>query len=288
MLERITATADLDVTTLMENNEYVRRAYVSSVNAGVTSLSKGFFTFYLKDVNSNVVAGRKFDIADFIATGFEATSLKNKMVDVDFKAQKFNGNWSLVINTIKISDNTDNLDGFVGKIDLETDAKFTEKLYSTIYEKVYILPVEYKTLSLHDVCQGRCGGVGKLFTNCVRDLYNYKDLPSVDFTLLMKIFADSFKCFVNYRKQKEMFDVMNTSAALDHLFTIKNLYSNNTELALDVTSAILGLAKPQHLYAHLISDTVEHQLKLLNLVYTNSGLALGSSTNFKGVSLLRY
>ena len=55
---------DLDINTLEDGKEYDKVCYLLNYKAGLPKLDKGFYTFYVKDKNANVVAARMFDIKD--------------------------------------------------------------------------------------------------------------------------------------------------------------------------------------------------------------------------------
>lgn len=289
MIERVSKSTNLNLNDLIENGEYTKRAYVLSVRGDLSRFEKGFFTFYLKDENGCVVAGRKFDIKDFIETGYEASTLKGKMVDVEFKAQKYNGSWSFIIYSIKPSANAGDFERFLGKIDVTKDVAYAERLYSEIYGTEWKFPENWKHLSFSSIGQGRCGCVARVFVNVSKALWCYKDLPSVDTRMLLKFFETSFTQYVKYVQQKENLNIVSVTSAIDLLIETRRLYQEDyTELALDVTSAMLGLDKPKHLYSHLINSELENQIRALDLIFTNSALSAGGSSYVRGVNLLRY
>ncbi|MBS6773478.1 MAG: hypothetical protein KH239_00005 [Eubacterium sp.] len=88
---------DLDINTLEDGKEYDKVCYLLNYKAGLTKQDKGFYTFYVKDKNANVVAARMFDIKDYVDEGFTAMLMKSKAVKISFVAQIWNGSWSLVV-----------------------------------------------------------------------------------------------------------------------------------------------------------------------------------------------
>lgn len=288
MLEKVIQnTKDLDLNDLVENDEYVRRALVVGHKSGVTALEKGFFTFYLKDRNGNLIAGRSFDVKNFIESGFDAASFKNKLVTIDFKAQIFNGSWSLIVNSIKIADDQSGYENFVGKIEVG-GVEFVEKLFTTILGRNYQIPVNYLTESVTSVGQGKSGGIGLLFVLSSKILANYRSLPTVDAKVLFEIFDVAFRKYCTYLKMKDELDVISNSVIIDLLTSVRNQFSDNVELAIDCTASLMGLTQPQHLYSHLICSTVTNTLRIMDLASKNSTLPLGSNAFYKGVNLLRY
>lgn len=289
MIERVARNSNLNLNDLIENGEYKKRAYVMSVKGDLTRFEKGYFTFYLKDENGCVVAGRKFDIKDFLETGYEASTLKNKMVDVEFKAQKYNGSWSLIVYSIKLAADNSDFERFLGKVEIDKDVSYAEKLYSGIFGEEWKFPESWKHLSFSSVGQGRCGCIAKVFVNTSKALWSYKDLPSVDTRVLLKLFCSAFTQYVKYKQQEESLNIVSATAGIDLLIETRRLFAEDyTELALDVVSSILGLDKPKHLYAHLITTELDNQLRALDLIFTNSTLAAGGNSYVRGVNLLRY
>ena len=288
MLERVVQqTRDLNINELVENGEYTRRALMTGSKTGMTALEKGFFTFYFKDCTGNLIVGRKFDLKDYIEAGFDVAAFKNKLVTIDFKAQIFNGSWSLVVNNIKIADDQTGYEDFIGKIDVP-GIPGVEKIYSAFLGEPYSMPIAYLTESIPSVCQGKSGGVALLFSLASKMLSNYRSLPTVDAQLLFKIFDVSFaKCYAYMKMRKEL-DVITNSVIIELLTSVKNQFLDNTELAIDCASSLMGLTQPQHLYSHLIYNAVHTNLKMLEMAFINNSLPLGSNTFYKGVNLLRY
>lgn len=289
MIERVAKSSNLNLNDLIENGEYTKRAYVLSVKGDLSRFEKGYFTFYLKDENGCVVAGRKFDIKDFLQSGYEASTLKNKMVDVEFKAQKYNGGWSLIVYSIKLAADSSDFEKFLGRVEIDKDVAYAEKLYSAIYKETWKFPESWKHISFSTIGQGRCGCIAKVFTNVSKSLWNYKDLPSVDTCVLLELFCSAFTQYVKYKQQEESLNITSATAGVDLLIETRRIFADNyTELALDVVSAILGLDKPKHLYAHLIATELDNQIRALDLIFTNSALAAGGNSYVRGVNLLRY
>ena len=84
-------TMDLDIKELQDGFEYEKICYLLNYKAGVTQQEKGFYTFYVKDKNANVIAARMFDPKDYVNTGFTAMLMKSKAVKIKLE-------WFLVIN----------------------------------------------------------------------------------------------------------------------------------------------------------------------------------------------
>lgn len=288
MLTKIMDNAkDLDINTLTENEECVRRALMTGSKAGLTALEKGFFTFYFKDKNGNLIVGRKFDVKDFIEVGFDVAALKNKLVTIDFKAQIYNGSWSLIINSIHVADDQTGFENFVGKIEVP-GVDYVEKLFSTTLGHEYKMPVFYLTESVATIGQGRSGGAGLAFVLASKTLANYRTLPSVDIKVLFEMFDTAFQKYYTYLKMKNELDVIANSVIVDILTSVRNQFNDNTELVIDCASSLMGLTQPQHLYSHMICNAVNNALKVIDMAYINNSLPLGSSTFYKGVNLLRY
>jgi len=84
----------LDVAQLSVGCDYKKVCLVRDVKSGMTVYQDGYYTFYVKDCNANIIAARLFNPKDFLEDGFDAMYLKGKPVQMEFTAQIYNGSWS--------------------------------------------------------------------------------------------------------------------------------------------------------------------------------------------------
>ena len=278
----------LDVSELADGVHFDRLAYVTDSRAGTTKMGSGYFTFYVKDRNANVVRAQLFDVKDYVEKGFIAKTLVNKPVSMRFLAQIYNGQWSLIIENIQIWDGDFDFASFRGSV--VCDGTKLKAIAAKIMGASYQIPHEYSIISLANICDGRCGGYLKLMDATMHTLTNYKDLPCIDMTGLLETFFYAMEAFYNYNLKLNKFPIIPSNEIFDILNMIEMKVRDNPyhlEIA-DACRSILGVSKPQHIYAHLICNAVKECMDMFSLVYTNAGLAKGSLTQVGGAELLRY
>lgn len=290
MLERAeTSNEYLRLDDLTINGVYRKIAYVFGVKTGVSSLDKGYYTFYLKDIDANVVNGIMFEIKNFIEQGYDLIYFKNKPVEIEFKATTFAGMWSLQLDSIKVTNAPIQLERFIGKVDNSGSEKI-ESIYKTIMPD-FNIPREYALLSLASICNGRCGGALKLFTTVSSKLVTYNEFPNVELKNLLWVFTECFDVYINYLKLKNEFYVTDTAQEYGLL---QKLYFKHKDkkvfsLLIDVACALIGLSKPKHLYSHMIVTELNDTVRNFELIYKNNILPLGTSASIVGDGeLLRY
>lgn len=143
----------LDIRKLIEGNSYDVLAYVNNVKSGITVNETGYYSFYVKDCNGNIIPARLFNVAEFYEAGFSANSLKNKPVKLSCIAQIVYGQWSLLVK--EISEWTGDFDYKSFKGFVEYDEKYLTDEFS---QTGSFLPVNFCTKGLASICDGKCGG----------------------------------------------------------------------------------------------------------------------------------
>ena len=160
---------DLDINTLEDGKEYDKICYLLNYKAGLTKQDKGFYTFYVKDKNANVVAARMFDIKDYVDEGFTAMLMKSKAVKISFVAQIWNGSWSLVVKTIEIWNGNFSYENYIGKAEYSVDA--LEAVYESLFSQA--INPEYYSEFFPSLCGGRIGGFFSVLEKSFTQLYLY-------------------------------------------------------------------------------------------------------------------
>lgn len=290
MLTKVVNTENeyLDITELVEGVHYEKLCYVTNSTSGVTKLDKGYFTFFVKDKNANVIRAQLFDVKDFIESGFMAKFFINKPVKLNFLSQMYNGQWSLIIKEISLWEGDFDYQAFRGSV--VCDATRLKSVAGKVVGENYLIPAEYSTVSLPTICAGRCGGYIKLMDSVLTELYNYKNLPSVDISCLLEAFFYTMDVYYDYLLKLNKFSIIPSSELFDLLKVLDSKIAKNPH-RLEISEAcrsIVGLVSPQHLYAHLICTSVKKYEEMFNLVYTNATLTKGSLVEVGGVALLRY
>lgn len=278
----------LDVTELADGVRFERLCFVINHSAGTTKLGSGYFTFYVKDKNANVIRAQLFDVKDYVEQGFTAKMLVNKPVLLKFYAQIYNGRWSLIIEHISLWEGEFDYPMFRGSV--PCDSVQLKTIASKIMGSSYQIPHEYSIVSFPSICDGRCGGYLKLMDASMRTLLNYKDLPSIGTQSLLEVFFYAMEAYYNYNLKLSKFPIVPSNELFDILNMIEVKVKDNPfhfEI-IDTCRSVMGITKPQHIYAHLVCNAIEENKNMFSLIYTNASLSKGSLTQVGGVELLRY
>ena len=267
-------TIDLDIKELQDGFEYEKICYLLNYKAGVTQQEKGFYTFYVKDKNANVIAARMFDPKDYVNTGFTAMLMKSKAVKIKFMAQIWNGSWSLIVNDIEAWSGEFNYEDYVGKAEYSADA--LEAVYSNLFSQA--LNPEYYSEFFPDLCDGRIGGFISVLEKSFTQLYSFK-IKSLNVKDLHQIFFIVMDAYFNFLKLKKQYGIVPSQKIFEIVNSIHFQYSDSAYLneITDTVLSLTGLAQPQHIYSHLICGVVNQTKELLTLIYKNQTMPNGST-----------
>ena len=245
---------DLDINTLEDGKEYDKICYLLNYKAGLTKQDKGFYTFYVKDKNANVVAARMFDIKDYVDEGFTAMLMKSKAVKISFVAQIWNGSWSLVVKNIEIWNGNFSYENYIGKAEYSVDA--LEAVYESLFSQA--INPEYYSEFFPSLCGGRIGGFISVLEKSFTQLYSYQ-LQSLNVQDLHRCFFICMDAYFNYLKLEKHFGIVPSQKVFEVINSIHFQYPESPYLneITDTVLALTGLAKPQHIYSHLIYNTVK-------------------------------
>lgn len=280
----------LDISQILEGNIYTKIALVTSADAGTTKNNSGFARFFLKDVNANVVCARLFDVKDFASCGIKLSSYKNLPVELKFIAQEYNGSLSLVVDGeygIRPYEGAIDLERFIGKVEYSSDQ--IEAVGKSIYGSGWEIKPQMRTISC-SLGQGRVGAFMKVWDLALANLLGYTDLPYVKADELLKVFFNTIEVLFSREKNKNTFGIFNEVQDFDLLTAMNNKFHDD-ELRgqyLDAAKAVLGIAKPGHIYSHLVTAAIEQAITNLNLILVNSGMLTGTASWIGGVRLLKY
>lgn len=287
----------LDITVLNIGEEYTKVAYLSDAMSKISKVDTGFYTFYFKDCNSNLIVGRLFNIEKFIESGLVINILKRKLVNINFIVQEYNGSLTLVIKSIEPysepveSEDVAKFIGLVPNVGQEYNDVTT--IMSRVLGAKPNMQTVYATKSFASIYNGKCGGYAKLLNMVVTSLVSFNSLPDIDIVMLFKCLNIVQADYFTYLVKLEDVDVLPESARLEILFNAKIKAEEKydvkiSSIAIDTLSSLFGLTKPQHLYAHLIYTAFETSKHTLRLTTLSSSMVLGSRKEFGGDVLLKY
>lgn len=288
----------LDAKILEEGKQYNNIiCYVVGNRAGVTVYNKGYYTFFVKDINGNVLPAQIWDPANFIASGIEVSKMKHVCVLLSFTAQIYNGSWSLVVNGSAIEVCTPETMAELGvSFDIaifrgRVEPGDTSEL-DTAFQKYTGLPLPamFTTLSLPTICQGRVGGYAKIVSAAYKSLKEtYGNLKEIDFDLLAETYVVTIQAYAVYLKAVDSGEMTTAHRVADVIVSIRQGYRTEVvEQAIDTTLALIGSAAPEHLFAHLIVGELKSKIQAFDLIYRNTTIPKHMSAQIGGLKLTNY
>lgn len=278
MLTKITDSGEyLNITQLKEGQEYKKLCYVSDVRAGITVYQDGYYTFYVRDYDGNTVAARMFQVKDFEEAGFDAMYLKGKPAEITFTAQIYNGAWSCLLHNISVFSGEFDFRRFRG-VAPDTDDAFLREVYG---KDVWS---QYRSKTLSRFCDGRVGGVTKIFEICTKTLYGFSDM--VDKKRLLSCFQKAFHFLVLYEENKEEFGIVTGRHVAQLLQPM--LDDEDSDCLVDTCYAVIGMKRADNLYTHLITRALDSAMEASRLIYLERALPYGSTVQVNGGTLTKY
>lgn len=278
---------ELNIRTLVEGVETTAVCLVTKVTAGLTKIETGFFTFYVKDVNANVIAARMFDVGDYIKSGFIAKAFENKPVKITFIPQIFNGSWSLIVKEITSYKGDFDYESFRGVV--KVNSAVVENKFELVFPDKLLNP-DYYSISFSSVCNGKCGGFLKLINAVARDLENYDNIDGVTDKDKYLVFFYTVKAYFTLLKKKEEFEIVNQTDLCNVLLRIDQEtqdFSMHSQI-MDSCRAILGFGEPQHILSHVIYDSIMSENYRFALIEKNNSLAKGSTVKVNNKTLVNF
>lgn len=264
--------------------------------AGTTVYNKGFFTFFVKDVNGNVYPAHVWEPKNFFQDGAVVSQLKNVCVLMSFTAQIYNGSWSLHLegSTIRIC-TPEVIKEYGLKIDLTRFRGTVPCLEKKELEDVYRrytesdLPDVFFRSSFQAVCQGRVGGYARLAVAAFHSMKaTYEGLQGFDFEGLCETFVIVIQAYAAYLRAAE--GAATAGRLADVVIGIRQTYKEScvVEQAIEALFALVGADKPRHLFAHIIVAELLGKAELLDLVYRNNTIPRSMSAQIGGLTLANY
>jgi hypothetical protein len=288
MVEKISENDYLDMGDLFEGNSYRKVAYLCGAKSGTTALNNGFFTFYLKDKNSNILTARLFDIAEFVKAGYSVANMTNRAVEISFTANVFNNQWSLIVDTIKPYNGEFDYDLFIGRVDVMSK-DWALDLMKKVEGEGYEFPDFFESYRLADMCDGRSNGILFTFIAGLKALQMCSGMPNIKMSDLIKVYGEAFKLFVATKLDMQETGFMLNSDIVESLTKFSRLLDGNN-LKEEIMDTIIGLlgGKPQHLYSHIITKVVKDVMDCCQKSYQYTSMTAGATAFIGGDELLKY
>lgn len=270
MLEKVKRTPYLDCNTLDFGSKNKAIAYLTSARVGTSVNDKGFLRFWLRDVNKNQVPGIMFEVPSYTVAR-DLAALRRTPVSVEFYPDEYRGSLSLKIESIENYNGEYDHSLFMGSIPHSNE--ILVKLNETV-EKLTGKSGAFRqglaTQSYSMLCNDLAGGFVKFSQLVLNGILAYRDTPGVEIKDLMIVAYKTLNTYSIHLERLEKIDlelkheslVLITEETQDlQDFRLRNI-------CLDALSAVMGLGSPQHLYAHMVVDTMKTVEKLLSYSYS--------------------
>lgn len=278
---------NLDIREFVEGEKYKRLAFVQKVKFGMSVYESGYYTFYVKDVNSNVLAARLFNVRDFVESGATANLYKNKPVVIEFSAQIYNGQWSMVIDKIDLWTGEFDYTKFRGSI--EADDVWIRECANRIFGSSDMVSDVYFTDTLSKIADGRCGGIAKLLEMSLHTAESLTGLPEVEVAQVIAVIFYAIEAIYQYEKMQDTLSVVSNTMLLQRINKTKEITAGMElqQYYIDAVVSVYGYGKPQMLYSNLAMQIIDMCRRELDLIYSNLKIPVGATTTVSGMELIR-
>ncbi len=268
----------LDITTLELGQEYIKICYLHHVKEGRTEgTNSGFFRLYLKDINGNVIIGRMFNVASYEEKGLVILALKGKPVKVHFRVDAYNGSLNLIVNSIEYYDGMFEYASFIGKYEgTNRSYDFALNAFKKLTNQNAELPITYKTVSLRSIYDGRVGAYTFILEKVLLNIIALKEIPGINMKQMAEIFYVVQDVYYQYLKRVEDLELVPLAEKLKFVNKISTTGTgDNTLIATEVFSALIGLGKAETLVGIVLYDYINETIKHLNLLCIHQTMVTG-------------
>lgn len=243
--------SDFDTVSVVD-----KICYVSDYKSGISAINKGYYRLMIKTVDGVTVPAVIFNVTDFINRGLDVAGLKSKFVKISGTPEIYNGSYSLQVSEVELVPVSKVKDpsSFLGKIP-NLDELFND--VKTMCQQVnpsFDLPIIWKSKSYPEILGGQVGGYIKFIWQWMYSVSIYSDTFGVD---LQKIFSDVIIYYNKYLERKNLLSVVTDMDRLNVIRDIPNDDSDLSIILIDALQAVLELGKPEHIYSHIIYDTLK-------------------------------
>lgn len=235
--------------------------YVNRVDYAISKNDLGYYKLFIKTVDNVTITAFIFydSNVNFIEKGNDIKALQSKFILLDCTPRLWNvsGRYSLMVHGIDLIDQNSvtNKGDYLGQIsNLDDLFDGIQKPFSALEGKVF--PFYFKTKAFKNIENGAIGGYVKFSWNVIYSLMVYvKDL-NTDFLKVL------YYTILYYEYYLERGEETGDFSTFDKVYIIKKISGEPTvdDIVIDTMSSILGLGKPEHLYANIIYNAFNNVL----------------------------
>lgn len=270
---------------LSKDSEVSKICYVINKRYGQTWTKDGFYKLLLKTIDDVTFNGMIFNLSNFISIGLDMNKIIGKFIRITGQPQIYNGKYSFIIEKIEIVEQEEIpreiKSAFVGTVEnLDQFYDDCNKLFQSIGK---VFPVDLKFKSYGSIYNGKVGGFLKLLS---------------DWSFMVMSCADSYgdsiiKYLVEtsliYRNYLDMLSETNVITTGDKTKIIVESSANGfSPISIDAIQGILGLGKPEHLFANIIVECFNTCLKISNMKSDWKSIPMGGVLLSKDYCLKKY
>lgn len=271
----------LDINKLELDRRYKKVSFVQNISENIAKNLSGFFTFYLKDCNGNLITGRMFDLNNFIEIGQKIRMLKGSPVEIEFYTQELNG--SITLNIIGIDIYTGEFDNkkFLGVID-NYDVICEELKGIEDYDKIV-------NANLIDFYGGKVGGFALFCYSILEEVKLQEKYNICNFELLQESTKSLLPLLFKYYRLLEINPVLDPGTIIanaNSAIIMNNILGDSTILS-DTYLACCGLIKPQYLESRILYNIICKNKEALDIASMIKTMSIGSVKRLDDGSVLK-
>ena len=271
----------LDINKLELDRRYKKVSFVQNISENIAKNMSGFFTFYLKDCNGNIITGRMFDLNNFIEIGQKIRMLKGSPVEIEFYVQELNGSLTLNLIGIDIYNGAFDNKKFLGVIDnLDMIREGLQGIED--YDKIL-------NANLTDFYGGRVGGFALFCYSILEEVKLQEKYNICNFKVLEESAKFLLPLLFKYYRLIEINPVLDPGtiiATANSAIIMQNILSDSSILS-DVYLACCGLIKPQYLESKILYNIVIKNKEALDLASISKTMSIGATKRLDDGSVLK-
>lgn len=253
-----------------------------------------YIALSIRDINGHLVSGWMFNVPNLEEQMVSIIDCKKKPVTIYYKVEPREGRYELKVENVKKYQGAFPFDKFMGSIPHTTQMfdhvqKFLAKNVSADVK----MSINLETESFLEICAGRHGGYAKFAYTVFEAIAKYFDSPEVVRAELSLVTLKCLELYANYLR-----GLANSQVYLPH--ELLGLISDQKDLGVspdlqrlnniitDAGLAVLGIAEPNHPYAHIVKDIMSSTEKLLKITYAYPTMIALSSMRIGDKCIAKY
>jgi hypothetical protein len=237
----------------------------------------------LRDINGRSVAGFLFNSDLFEGLSESLAVLTKTPVFIQYHLNSSTRSLAPYFNISDITSCKDSdfpWEKFLGKVeDSEKMFEISNKMLDQVTGNLTLEP-SLMLEGFSSLCDGRQGGFAALAYGVLREMATYKTLPGIDYAFLVRLTYMALNFYATHLRMSDKFEITLQHTTLlnaQRQIEQSNLLPEQSNVALETLTALVGASKPEHLYANLVVDGITHVHQALSKVFAFESMIEGST-----------